>query len=145
VAKVSVNGELFDFDGKKCSITEALAIEDAYKRRYGEWQEDLVSGSAKAMAVMAWLIWRRDGRDVEFGGILSGEVELDLAGLLRSFAEANEAELAAQAAAEAEAAKGPNPMPAGLAPAGTPTTGTATSSSSQSKTSKRSSTMPKST
>jgi hypothetical protein len=108
-------------------MSEALWIEHVYKRRYAEWQEDLAAGSAKAMCVLACLIWRRDGRDVPLDSLLDGTVDFDLMEMLTSMAESAQAE--AQAAAEAEAAA-EVPTPAGSVPAGTPGTGTGTSASS---------------
>lgn len=126
--KVVINGEPFDYDGSKMPMSDALWVEEVYKRRYMEWETDLSAGSARAFGVLACLIWRRDGRDVPLDDILDGTVGLDLAEMLGSMAESAEAE--ARAAAEAEGAA-EFPTPAGPVPAGTPTTGTATSASSR--------------
>lgn len=128
--KVTLNGERFDYDGAKCPMSEALAIEKVYQRRFVEWQSDLQAGSAKAMCVLAWIIWRRDGRNIQFEDILSGAVDFDLVEMLTSVLEAVEAEERAREAAEAEAAAGPNPTQAAPARGGTVTTGTGTSGSS---------------
>lgn len=121
--KVTINGETFDYDSTKAPMSEALAIEDAYKRRYVEWQDDLQAGSARAMCVLAWIIWRRDGRDVPYDDIISGRVDFDLGEMIASILES----AAQAAAAEAE----PDPTtPGSPAPAGTHTTGTGTSGSS---------------
>jgi hypothetical protein len=114
--KIVINGESFDYDGTKSPMSEALAIEKVYERRYAEWQTDLAAGSAKAICVLAWLIWRRDGRDVPFEDILDGKADFDLAEMLESMAAAAEAE----AAAAADPTGPPDP-------AGTPGTGTSTS------------------
>jgi hypothetical protein len=119
--KIVLAGESFDYDGTKAPMSEALAIERVYERRYAEWQADLAAGSAKAMCVLAWLIWRRDGRDVPFEDILDGKADFDLVEMLESMSEA--------AAAEAAAAADPTGPPD---PAGTPGTGTSTSASSPS-------------
>jgi hypothetical protein len=126
--KVVINGEPFDWDSTRAPMSEALWVEHAYKRRYAEWQEDLAAGSAKAMCVLACLIWRRDGRDVPLDSLLDGTVDFDLMEMLTSMAESAEAE--ARAAAEAEAAA-EIPTPAGSVPAGTPGTSPATSGSSR--------------
>ena len=102
-------------------MSEALAVEHVYKRRYAEWQADLGAGSARAMCVLAWLIWRRDGRDVPFEDIIDGTADFDLTEMLESMAEA---------AKEAEAPAEVDPTPPS-APAGTRSTGTATSRSSR--------------
>jgi hypothetical protein len=129
--KVVINGEPFDWDATRAPMSEALAVEHVYKRRYAEWQEDLAAGSAKAMCVLAWLIWRREGRYVEFADIIDGKVDFDLLEMLTSMAEWAEAEAAAQAEAEAAAeAAAEVPTPAGPGPAGTPGTSPATSASS---------------
>jgi hypothetical protein len=90
--KVVINGEAFEWDGTKAPMSEALAVEKVYERRYAEWQTDLSAGSAKALCVLAWLIWRRDGRDVPFGDILDGKADFDLMEMMNSLAESAEAE-----------------------------------------------------
>ena len=95
--KIVLAGETYDYDGSKAPMSEALAIERVYERRYAEWQTDLAAGSAKAMCVLAWLIWRRDGRDVPFDDILDGKADFDLMEMLESMAESAEAEKAAAA------------------------------------------------
>ncbi len=119
--KIILAGESFDYDGTKTPMSEALAIERVYERRYAEWQSDLAAGSAKAMCVLAWLIWRRDGREVPFEDILDGKADFDLVEMLESMAEAAEAEKAAAADPTVPSA-----------PAGIRTTGTSTSASSRS-------------
>lgn len=118
--KIVLAGETYDYDGTKAPMSEALAIERVYQRRYAEWQSDLSAGSARAMCVLAWIIWRRDGRDVPFEDILDGKADFDLMEMLESMAESAEAEKAAEA----------DPTPPS-APAGTRSTGTGTSRSSR--------------
>jgi hypothetical protein len=119
--KIVLAGETYEYDGSKAPMSEALAIERVYERRYAEWQSDLAAGSAKAMCVLAWIIWRRDGRDVPFEDIIDGTADFDLLEMLTSMAEAAEAEAkAAEADPTAESA-----------PAGTRSTGTGTSRSSR--------------
>jgi hypothetical protein len=95
--KIVLGGETYEYDGTKAPMSEALAIEKVYERRYAEWQSDLAAGSAKAMCVLAWLIWRRDGREVPFEDILDGKADFDLMEMLESMSEAAEAEKAAAA------------------------------------------------
>ena len=121
MAKININGETFDFDPDHRPMSEALALEQAAGMRYAEWETELAAGSMKAMAALVWLIWRRDGRDIDLKDILSGAVDVDLMPLLDSL----------QALGEERAAEDPTaPGPAASGPDGTPTTGTATSSSS---------------
>ena len=115
--KIVLGGETFEYDGSKAPMSEALAVERVYERRYAEWQTDLQAGSAKALCVMAWIIWRRDGRDVPFEDILDGKADFDLMEMMNSLAEA----------ADAEAAPDPT-VPSD--PDGTPGTGTDTLPSS---------------
>ena len=95
-------------------MSECLAVEKAYGRRYAQWQEDLAAGSAEAMCVLAWIIWRRDGRDTTYADILDGKADFDLLEMLNSISES----------AAAEAAEAPDPpiSPGTPDPAGTPTT-----------------------
>jgi hypothetical protein len=123
MAKIIINGETFDYDGTKQPTSEALWIEHVYQRRYGEWQEDLAAGSARALIMLACLVWRRDGRDVDtaFQDVLDGTTGFDLSEMLTSMAEAGETEA-------------PDPTITGGSPdlAGSPTTGAGTRGSSPS-------------
>lgn len=121
MAKITINGEVFDFDFAHRPMSEALALEHALGMRYADWESELAAGSMKAMCGLVWLIWRRDGRQVELGDILSGEVEIDLGGLLDSLQA-----LAAEA-------QEPDPTdPGGTRPDRTQATGRNTSPSSRS-------------
>jgi hypothetical protein len=119
--KVVIAGMAYEYDGQRAPMSEALAIERVYERRYAEWQSDLAAGSARAMCVLAWIILRRDGTEVPFEDIISGKFDFDLVEMLTSLAESAEAEKAAEA----------DPTPPS-APAGTPGTATDTSGSSRS-------------
>lgn len=118
MAKIVIDGETFDYDAQKQPMSEALAIEEVYGARYAQWQQDLAAVSAKAYSVLAWVIWRREGRDIPYADIASGKVDFDLGEMLQSVFDVPEA------AAEADPTVPPDP-------AGTPGTGTATSGSSR--------------
>jgi hypothetical protein len=81
MAKVQINGETFQFDVTRKPMSEALAIEHALGCRYADWEQDMQGGSARALAGFIWLVWRRDGRDVQLADILSGDVDVDMATL----------------------------------------------------------------
>jgi hypothetical protein len=81
VAKVTVNGEVFEFDPVRKPMAEALAIEDALKIPYAQYEEGLGKGSARSIAGFVWLVWRRNGKDVPLADILSGAVDIDLSTL----------------------------------------------------------------
>jgi hypothetical protein len=119
MAKIIIDGETFDYDGQRQPVSEALAIEEVYGARYAQWQDDLWAGSAKAMCALAWVIWRREGRDVAFADIIGGKVDFDLGEMLRSIIDA-----AQVVAEEAKAAEADPTVPSD--PAGTDGTGTAT-------------------
>lgn len=133
-------------------MSEALWIEHVYKRRYAEWQADLEAGSAKALCMLACLIWRRDGRDVDtaYADLLDGKTDFDLNEMLQSMVEAGEA---AQEEAADPTTPGESPDPDGTPGIGAGTSpsspassasGRGKSGSSTSRTSKRSLTPPKS-
>jgi len=109
--KVTINGEVFGFDPVRKPMSEALAIENALKIPYAQYEEGLRDGSARSVAGFIWLVWRRNGRDVPLADILSGAVDIDL-GTLEIEPEEGEA--------------GPT-IPA---PAASPSTGEDTSASS---------------
>ncbi len=125
--KVTIDGTAYDFDEKHRPMSEALAIEKAWGRRYAEWESELQAGSAAAMAVFVWLVWRREGRDVNLEDILSGEIDFDYREMELSLLEAA-AERERAAEAEANPTEG-DASPA--APDGTPGTSPATRRSSR--------------
>jgi hypothetical protein len=126
--KVTIDGQVYEYDGSKGPVHEALWIEHVYKRNYGQWQQDMAEGSARAFIMLACLIWRRDGRNVDtsYQDVLDGKIEFDIDEMVRSMAESVEAEKKAQAEAD-PTTPGTSPDPAG-----SPTTGTGTSGSSPS-------------
>ena len=81
MAKVTINGEVFDFDTTRRPMSEALAIENGLHCTYAQWETDIQAGSARAMCGFIWLVWRRDGRDVKLADILAGDVEIDMTDL----------------------------------------------------------------
>jgi hypothetical protein len=79
LAKVTINGEVFDWDHSRRPMSEALAIENGLKCNFAQWETDLAAGSARAMCGFIWLVWRRDGRDIPLDDILTGKIDIDLA------------------------------------------------------------------
>ena len=79
MAKVTINGEVFEYDFTRQPLEEMLALEKALKTTYGQWTTDRQAGSARALAGLIWLVWRRNGREVDFADVESGKVPLDLA------------------------------------------------------------------
>ena len=79
MAKVRINGEFYEFDFSRQPLAEMLALEAALKTSYGQWVNDRQAGTARALAGLIWLVWRRNGRDVDFADIESGEIPVDLA------------------------------------------------------------------
>jgi hypothetical protein len=120
--KLTLNGENFDYDLDSRPMSEALAIEKAWGRRYAEFQQELGAGSAEAWAVLAWAVWRRSGREVPLDSILDGKVDFDYLELLRSVNEARAEQ--EKAAAEENPTSGAKPL---TDPDGTATTSSGTS------------------
>lgn len=120
--KIVINGEAFDYDETKRPLSEALAIEKAWGRRYAEWESELFAGSAEATAVFVWTVWRRDGRHVQLEDILSGQADFDYREVLASLNES--AADQAKAAGDTDPTSGAAPL---TGPDGTGTTSAATS------------------
>lgn len=115
MVKVTINGEVFEWDPSPRPMSEALALEKELGMRYADWETELEAGSARAMAAQVWLIWRRNGRDIPLADILSGKVDFDLREL--TFTEDSEPEPPAPLEGQPV-----NPTPASQDQAGTPTT-----------------------
>ena len=81
MAKVTINGEVFEWDASQRPMAEALALEEAMKDRfpnYAAWESALKAGSMAAEAGMVWLVLRRNGREVPIMDIFSGKFEVNL-------------------------------------------------------------------
>lgn len=115
--KISIDGEVYDYDLAHVPMSDALAIEREWKHRYAEWETEFYAGSAEAACVFAWLLWRNNGRDVPLQDILDGKVDFDYSEVLRSIIDA-----AMAARAEEEEAKADPTPAASAAPDGTATT-----------------------
>lgn len=114
--KVTIDGQVYDYDRTKEPMSEALWVEDVYGRKYAEWRDDMGAGSARAWCMLACLILRRNGRDVTLDDISSGKFDFDFAEFLASTVETSDGEGGADPTTPGES-PGPD---------GTPTTGTAT-------------------
>ena len=114
MAKVKIGGEYFEYDFSCMPLSDALALEEALGTTYGQWSSDRQAGKARAAAGLIWLVWRRNGRDVDFADIESGKVPVDLADF--DVEDAGEA---------------PDPTPSPSGQGASATTGTSTSGSSR--------------
>jgi hypothetical protein len=73
VAKVTIDGQVFDYDPTRMMNTEAIALQKVTGMRMREWTKSLTEGDAFALTGLVWLLWRRAGREVAFD-----EVEFDI-------------------------------------------------------------------
>lgn len=71
--KISVDGEVYEFDTNRILNTEAIALQKVTGMTVAEWGKACDAGDAYALTAMVWLVWRRNGRDVPFD-----DVEFDL-------------------------------------------------------------------
>ena len=76
MAKVTIDGQVFDYDPNRMLNTEAIALQKVTGMRIPEWAKALEVGDAYALTGLVWLLWRRNGREVPFD-----EVEFDMGGL----------------------------------------------------------------
>lgn len=73
MAKVTIDGQVFDYDPTRMLNTEAIALQKVTGMRMQEWTTALTEGDAFALTGLVWLLYRRDGRNVPFD-----EVEFDI-------------------------------------------------------------------
>lgn len=76
MAKVTVDGEVFDYDATRLLNTEAIALQKVTGMKTQEWMTALTEGDAYALTGLVWLLYRRAGREVSFD-----EVEFDIGSL----------------------------------------------------------------
>lgn len=94
--KVTVDGQVYEYDSDRLLNTEAIALQKVTGMRMPEWTKALQEGDAYALTGLVWLLWRRNGREVPFG-----DVEFDIA-TLDIQAEGEPQEVPTEAAEAAE-------------------------------------------
>lgn len=75
--QVRIKGEVYPFE-HSYSLAEAIALEEQLGMTFAAWDEGMAKGSAKAVAGYAWLVLRRNGKEVPLADILSGKYEIGL-------------------------------------------------------------------
>lgn len=128
MAKVTINGEVFNWDTSLAPLSEALAVERLSGQRFDDWQADMRKGSVHALSIFIWLVWKRNGRDVDYAALERGEIEVDM-----NLYKLEPDEGDARADEDADGPQGPT----GSGPEATSTTGAATSPRSASSASAR--------
>lgn len=78
MTKVTINGEVFDYDPDHRPLAEYLEIEHTLKIPYAQVEEGLKEGRADSLAAFIWQVWHRNGRDVAFADIIAGKVDIDM-------------------------------------------------------------------
>lgn len=76
-AKVTINGKSYPFDSEHYPLAEAIELEEGIGMPFAEWEQQMLRGSAKAIAGYVWLVLKRNGKDVPLADILSGEYAVD--------------------------------------------------------------------
>lgn len=74
--KITVEGQVYDFDPARMLNTEAIALQKVTGWRIKEWSDGLAQGDAVAMTALVWLIFRRNGQETRFD-----DVEFDMGSL----------------------------------------------------------------
>lgn len=69
--KLTVDGEVFDFDMTRITNVEGMAIEKATGGTYVEWAQSMEAGSMLAVTALVWIVRKRQEptlrfEDVEF-------------------------------------------------------------------------------
>lgn len=73
MAKVTIDGQVYDYNPTRMLNTEAIALQKVTGMRMQEWTTALTQGDAFALTGLVWLLWRRAGRECAFD-----EVEFDI-------------------------------------------------------------------
>lgn len=117
MGKIRIEGEIYDWDTTRLPLHEAIAMEKVSGLTLREFNQQAEDGSAFATAVMVWMVWRRNGREVKFQDIVDGTVPVDMA----SIGDADDD--------GADEAAGPGPTADGEDPAQVPSPPDATTTS----------------
>lgn len=75
--KLSVDGQVYDFDQDTLMASEAWAVQEATGLNMKRWQKSLAEMDTPALIALVWLLRRRNGeRDLAFA-----DVDFNLASL----------------------------------------------------------------
>lgn len=74
--RVTIDGQVYEYDETRLMNTEAIALQKATGFRPPEFAEELKKGDAIALTGLVWLILRRNGDKGKFD-----ELEFDLAAI----------------------------------------------------------------
>lgn len=97
--KITVDGEVFEYDQARLLNTEAIALQKVTGMRVQEWAKNMQEGDAYALTGLVWLLWRRNGKDVPFD-----DVEFDMGAIEIADDESAEDETPTEAASDDSAA-----------------------------------------
>ena len=78
MAKVTINGEVFAYDGSRKPLADCLVIERALKIPYAQVETGLAEGRADSLAAFMWLVWQQNDRNIPFADLLDGKVPVDM-------------------------------------------------------------------
>lgn len=105
MAKVTIDGQVYDYDPSRMLNTEAIALQKVTGMRMQEWTTALTQGDAFALTGLVWLLWRRSGREVSFD-----EVEFDIGSI--SLEDDEEPQAEGDESGPTEAAEAADAIPA---------------------------------
>lgn len=74
--KITIDGQAYEYDPARLLNTEAIALQRVTGMRMNEWTKSLQEGDATALTGLIWMLWRRNGREVDFD-----DVEFDIGAL----------------------------------------------------------------
>ena len=75
--KVTIHGECYPFDDEHYPVSEGVALEEGLGMDFSDWQRKLRTGSAKALCGFAFLVLKRNERNVPLADILSGKFPMN--------------------------------------------------------------------
>ena len=75
--KLTIDGEVFEFDASRMTNVEGMAIEKATGLLYAEWAEALSKGSMMAQTALVWVIKKRQEPTLRFDDVVFTTVEID--------------------------------------------------------------------
>lgn len=81
MARFTIDGETHDVDVKKLGLHEVIAVQRATGYSMEQLVNGLVGKDAVALAAYIWIILRRNGEDVTWAQIESGERYIDIAAI----------------------------------------------------------------
>jgi hypothetical protein len=75
--KLTIDGEVYDFDMTRITNVEGMAIEKVTGKTYVEWAEAMQAGSMLAVTALVWIVRKRQEPTLQFEQVEFSQISME--------------------------------------------------------------------